>query len=202
MPSAASNGTVVECKAFESYKVLRNYAEHEGTLLNNRVTWLLVSNAFLFASVGFAVRELADSGNEILRFFVLISAIAGFSISLASYLSILASYKASNSLKLAWEAYSENLTAPDSGANVYFVAPFAGGGNVWASIAGSYAALVLPILLGIMWAAVFHYFYTMSQEVCNASLDLAGYRSCVVLKLQEIVDVLEAIRSSPYFMGD
>jgi len=191
-------------KAFESYKVLRGYAEHEGTLLNNRVTWLLVSNAFLFASAGFTVREMASSDSDVLALFVLGSAVAGFLFSLVSFPSILASYKASDALRQAWSSYSNELSEPDAGAKEYFVVPISGGGNDWASKGGSYAALILPVLLVVMWIIVFCYFYTHSgaEHTCSSSADVADFRQCAIFKLQQIIDTLGDIRNSTYLTVD
>ena len=133
---------------------MRSYAEHEGYLLNSRVTWLLVSNAFLFAGAGLALRELATSKNGILALFVLFAAVAGFLISALAMPSIWASMKASETLDNAWQRYSRKLKTLRAETDAYFVVPLAGAGHHWASKAGSIAALCLPIVLGAGWLVV------------------------------------------------
>ena len=200
MSESPVGATSVGCKAFESYKVLRSYAEHEGTLLNNRVTWLLVSNAFLFASVGFTVREMASSESEILTLFVQCSAVAGFLFSVVSFPSILASHRASNALKTAWSNYSKELAETKARANEYFVVPIAGAGNEWAAKGGSWAALVLPGLLALLWVIVFGYVYANSgaEQACDTYMAIADYHKCAISKLQKIIEMLEEISNSEH----
>ena len=153
----------------ESYKIFRDYLEHEDELLNNRVTWLLLTNAFLFAAVGFTVRVIPEFPVASLYVFVFASALGGISIACLGVYSIGAAISASDSLEELWRAELErsggllfpvdtNSVTADQKASVGQVAVVVpgirGGGAGSAVNSGRVLAKFLPPGLIVFWAAV------------------------------------------------
>ncbi|MEB3325512.1 MAG: hypothetical protein VKM17_09295, partial [Cyanobacteriota bacterium] len=63
-------------KATTDWKRIRSAIEHENTLVNHRLTWLLTSQAFLFAGFGLVFTSMKNSSFDIIYSLLLLSLIS------------------------------------------------------------------------------------------------------------------------------
>jgi len=50
-----------DSKLLEKYKIFRDYIEHEDSLINNRLTWLLVSQSLIFNAYSALTKSILDA---------------------------------------------------------------------------------------------------------------------------------------------
>lgn len=73
----------------DSYQLYRNEMMHEDSLIDQRIKWLLISQAILFAALG----QVIDKAGPFLSFLVFIICFSGFISSLTLWFSIRAAIK-------------------------------------------------------------------------------------------------------------
>jgi hypothetical protein len=83
----------------EYYKCMRDYLEHEDTLVNIRFTWGLTVQGFIIGAFGFTLQKFSDSNISeeyriLLLFFLIGSAVVGLFSSIFSGVAIGATYNA------------------------------------------------------------------------------------------------------------
>jgi hypothetical protein len=94
------------------YKLFRDYIEHEDSLINERLLWIINIQGFLFATYGFSVQKLADvqalphakelAGAKALYWLILILPILGVAISFYSLKGVKAAQNAIRQLTADW----------------------------------------------------------------------------------------------------
>lgn len=96
------NATYISRK--ELYDMIRQQIEHEDGLVNQRLNWLLLSHAFLFAAFTTVITN-DKSSTKFQSFYdmiPLIITIAGWSLNLFSFFGIRSAHKSLKHLRLTW----------------------------------------------------------------------------------------------------
>jgi hypothetical protein len=141
----------------ELYKVYRDYMKHEDDLLNQRTTWLLVIQGFLFATLAVLGEWVSpkDPLSDLLRterlYLIYVLVGVGIFIAVAAFISILAANEAIDSLQEKWEKeLREHYRAED-----WDLFPeIAGGGHKKAKARGKTPALAIPCIVSLAWIIV------------------------------------------------
>jgi hypothetical protein len=135
------------------YKTFRAYLEHEDDLINQRSTWHLLIQGFLFATFG-ALGEWTPQPDRYLydhRFFIVgIVAAMGLSIALSARRSISAADRSLTSLRDKWDDAKIAAKIPAALDDAF--PPLAGGGSDHALQWGKLPALIIPVIIAIAWA--------------------------------------------------
>ncbi len=135
------------------YNVYRDYMKHEDDLINQRASWHLLLQGFLFATFGVMGEWQTEGGTGFLhprRYWILYGLIAtGFFISLLSAASILAANAAINKLHKDWEKLRGNLDIPQ---RLWTLLPgLAGAGSESAKLWGKLPAIGIPMIIAVAW---------------------------------------------------
>ena len=85
---------------------IRSMIEHENTLENNRLNWLLIAQGLLFAAVGVAIQA------KVSVLFIYICAVAGFTISLSAGTHLRHGRRAMNDLLKEFKEKFPNFSGP------------------------------------------------------------------------------------------
>lgn len=144
-------------KAYEKvqvyYEMLRKQIEHEDNLCNNRMTWLIALQAFLFSAYGFSLGAEANTKPENLQFLSLIHqarfwfAILGVSSSLAILAALFAAILSVGRLVDKWYKF------PDESVNEF--PPIIGNSQndlQKGMYLGQTPLIILPLISIVMWA--------------------------------------------------
>ena len=152
------------------YSVFREYIKHEDDLINNRLSWNLTIQGFLFGAYYFSLQKIADikigmSQNTIdnprlvvnnllhtihdLKLFLVVVALVGAGVSLATYASVWAARAAIQNLNTLWAPKKELYRPPNVAAED--LPALVGGGLRIAYIVGFLAATVMPVVCFIAW---------------------------------------------------
>jgi len=96
----------------ELYDIHRRYVGHEDELVDNRNTWFIALNSFLFTSMALSFRGFSDvfySASSVLVFlFVFLLSLIGFALSLSSFFSVAAAYDSALEIKANWRTCYTN----------------------------------------------------------------------------------------------
>lgn len=120
------------------YLQLARQIEREDHLVNQRLTWMMQFEGFLFAALGFTLRDESSSASSLTP----ILAFAGISIAILTFRSISNAYAAIEELKTVY------LGLP---GKEYRVRPF-GGRAAYRGGAGN--CRLLTIVMALVWSAV------------------------------------------------
>jgi hypothetical protein len=147
------------------YSVYRDYMKHEDDLINQRTSWHLLLQGFLFATFGVMGEWQTEGGAGFLhpqRYWILHGLIAtGFLISLFATSSILAADAAINKLHADWNALRSKLNIPEE---FWELLPgIAGAGSKHAKQWGKAPAIAIPIIISFAWLWIF-FFAVHSQR--------------------------------------
>jgi hypothetical protein len=141
----------------ELYKVYRDYMKHEDDLLNQRTTWLLVIQGFLFATLAVLGEWVSpkDPLSDLLRterlYLIYVLVFVGILIAVAAFISILAANKAIDSLQKKWEKELKQYYRAED----WDLFPgIAGGGHKKAKAWGKTPALAIPCIVALAWIIV------------------------------------------------
>ncbi len=149
-----------ESNKLKRYEVIRDYIKHEDTLINNRLTWLLVSQGFIFSAFSGLFKPMADIAfkmgdpsfekNKVALIFddleklqyVLIG--LGLLICIISYLAIEGAIQSIDKVKDDHNHLSQDICLPE----------LTGGGNPIAKRFGIVSSRGIPIILFLAWIIV------------------------------------------------
>ena len=87
-------------KLREIEKIIRGMIEHENSLMNNRIGWMLAFNGFLFTAISISISQKA-SGNSLIFINVIIS-VVGIVTAVSTFIALKISMKAIHRLKTKW----------------------------------------------------------------------------------------------------
>ena len=137
------------------YSIYRDYMKHEDDLINQRSTWHLLIQGFLFATFGVMGEWQPESGAGFLNghrlFLIMVLASTGMAIAVVACVSVAAAYLAIRRLCKGWE----DAKADSSVSNLRDVFPgIAGAGGDWIKRCGIAAATVTPVLLVAAWLTI------------------------------------------------
>jgi hypothetical protein len=141
------------------YEAYRDYLKHEDNLINNRMTWLILSQSFFFTTYALAISRLSDSTGETntkIETFLNSVAVLGIIVGLATFLSILSALKAIEGLKLRWKDHAFSETSE----NAKFIKEKArlpdltGGGNSFAATFGFFMPMIMPLIFVGIWSVI------------------------------------------------
>lgn len=149
----------------EHYRIFRSYIEHEDNLINNRVTWNLAVQGFLFATYGFSLQNLAEVeanpnfaaqiklSHSVMQLKILVLAIplVGFALSLGVFFAVRAAQIALK--KLREDCKTEVLDKAHE-ASCYLPLP-GGAGKPWAIRLGFVPPFAIPLVFALAWAILF-----------------------------------------------
>jgi hypothetical protein len=150
-------------------EVIRSMIEHEGDLLNHRITWMVTLQGLLFAALGFAW-DKKDAGGLILVFGLL-----GLVVSISSAASFGAAIRAEKRLLAWWDENTRDYSGPDVVG--------------WRASNGFserlYPWRVLPIVFFLAWSGVLYFNQVRSSNAEQPAKDTAqtapGPQSCRTL---------------------
>ena len=164
----------------EIYSILRGYVVHEDNLVNQRTTWFLSLNSFLFASQALVVSSRGDDlvhDEWQLSLFTVILALVGAVSSIVTFFAVSGAYASTKALKDLWVDKYEPLSK-DFGASEQHRAiddydfedikktrfrndptrplPYlkGGGGAYGNAVKGRYLAFVMPCMIGAAWLII------------------------------------------------
>jgi hypothetical protein len=136
------------------YYLYRDYMKHEDDLINQRSSWHLLLQGFLFATFGVLGEWQAEGGAGFLhsqRYWILYGIIGtGLLISLFATSSILAADAAINKLHRCWDDLPNKLLIPQE---FWELLPgIAGAGSKHAKRWGKTPAIAIPIIIALAWS--------------------------------------------------
>ncbi len=138
------------------YDVYRDYMKHEDDLINQRSTWHLLIQGFLFATMGVIGEwQVAKNVPDILHFerenLVYVLATVGIAISVTVAISMQAADNAIEALCGRWSKRIHKEFDPE----VWDLVPaIAGGGAKTSKGLGKLAARVIPVFISFAWLAI------------------------------------------------
>ena len=107
------------------FSIFRSYIEHEDSLINQRMTWLLTLNSFIFASISLLIDNLFDDNLffssphiSAVKYFVIGLAVIGGISSIFTFFSVSAAFNSIRAIKDIWIAKYE-FPSFSSNDNIY-----------------------------------------------------------------------------------
>ena len=131
----------------ELYKIMRGYINHEDSLINNRLTWLLTIQGLLFTGYGLALRETTKSSDLISLIFILKG--LGLATSFLGFTGILAASLAIREVERKWLSIKPKDLLTHSIADQ--LPDVTGGGNRLVHFLGSFTPLSIPSIFFVAW---------------------------------------------------
>jgi hypothetical protein len=140
----------------ELHKMYRDYMKHEDDLINQRSTWHLLLQGFLFTTLGVIGEwQLPKNGNDPLYtergFLVFVLAAVGATIAYLSFISIRAANRAIDTLHKKWDDIQGVFEHPAKN----LLPEIAGGGGRNAKRDGKRPAMLIPVFIAIAWVLIF-----------------------------------------------
>lgn len=161
---------------FGRYEAIRNYITHEDTLINNRLTWFLVSQGLIFSAFSALFKPKADLLSKLCEYHSSNSQIAimlselerlqfilsllGLFVCIICYLGIEAAVCSINEIKQNFEHISQKVDLP----------ALTGGGNQFAQKFGIVSPRGIPIILFCAWLSL----------ILKLTLSFAHYQEFVI----------------------
>lgn len=134
------------------YNIYRDYMKHEDDLLNQRTTWLLVIQGFLFATVGVLGEWPLQLGVDRLGherlFLVYVLGGVGFVVGLVALLGIVAASDAIDELRRKWDLIRVHYDGWED------LPEIAGGGDPTAHQRGKWPPRLIPASILLAWSLV------------------------------------------------
>ncbi|MDX1955185.1 MAG: hypothetical protein SFU20_06590 [Chitinophagaceae bacterium] len=130
-----------DCCDLQIAEYHRNLIAAEQTLINNRMTWMMTFQGFLFATYAVAMNKENDVNTSELIFFII--PLAGMFMAFFSIFGLIAAHFAIDGIKAKF-----NKLNLEGG----LVAPFS---KSWTAILGRIGAFSFPIVIIITWIVIF-----------------------------------------------
>ena len=134
------------------YNIYRDYMKHEDDLLNQRTTWLLVIQGFLFATLGVLGEWVLQPGQDRLgierQFLVYVLVVVGVVVASVAFLGITAASDAIDELRRKWELIRVHYQGWEN------LPEIAGGGDPTAHQRGKWPPRLIPAAIFIAWIGV------------------------------------------------
>jgi hypothetical protein len=146
---------VGELSRAEYYQFIKQQIDHQDNLVNQRVIWQIIAQAFFFgayASLMNAPKEakgpLFDAEQRLLLWLL---PLAGLLAGVLTYVGILSSLKTIDYLRKLYDEYSHGKAPTDPSSRLY--PPMQGPPHLrrWASL----APILMPIVFALTWLIVF-----------------------------------------------
>lgn len=143
-----------ELSCAEYYQFIKQQIDHQDNLVNQRVIWQIIAQAFFFgayASLMNAPKEakgpLFDAEQRLLLWLL---PLAGLLAGLLTYVGIVSSLKTIRYLRMLYDDYSHGKAPTDRSSRLY--PPMQGPPHLrrWASL----APILMPILFALTWLIV------------------------------------------------
>lgn len=136
----------------ELYHIYREQVVHENNLYNNRITWLLTLNGFLFAGIGFLVQFQLNQENDRNQYLALMIGVG--TCFLGIYLSAISNNVLSHCRKVLDKLRTDWKTLQKQDQRIinlgpYFPHPSGGDGTLQAT--GIYRSAYIPRALIVNW---------------------------------------------------
>lgn len=135
----------------DRFEVYRDYVKHEDNLINNRMTWLVLSQSFFFTSFALAVGRLSDSDPVAAeKIYIFLNTIAwlGIAVGLATFGAVLAALNSIDGLRSRWDVLR---TDDNVFVNDKTLPELTGGGKLFASVFGFFLPIVVPLIFAVTW---------------------------------------------------
>jgi hypothetical protein len=162
----------------ELYSIFRNQIMHEAGLINQRLSWNLSIQGFLFTAYTFTLQKIAElkvqlvthlsspvdigtfssfSGIHDLRLSLVVIAAVGALVSISVYVSVVAARRAQIEVNSKWtDDHKEYRPGPDKKHSHGHHLPGLVGGGHWRTFPlGLWASLGLPLVFIIAWPILF-----------------------------------------------
>jgi hypothetical protein len=144
-----------------AYSIYRQYAEHEDSLINSRLSWNLTVQGFLLAAFGIVALKLidtcgtgpVDSRLYLLKLVVFVLPLAGLAVSVVSAIGVLAAALALDKLDSDWEDKVKLELWKLDRDGEYVLPRLTGGGSDRAHNLGLYPARIIPWVFVVAWFA-------------------------------------------------
>jgi ABC-type dipeptide/oligopeptide/nickel transport system permease component len=125
----------------QRYEFIAHQINREDSLVNNRLTWTLTLNGFLFTALGFLAGKEAPN-QKILDFFHWALPLTGCAVTLAGFLGIVAAGIQIKYLTTEWKKLEDE----------QWVRPFGGNASYFLGGFPSYAP---PLILMLVWVGLY-----------------------------------------------
>jgi hypothetical protein len=138
----------------EYYRLIRGQIEHQDELVNQRILWQIIAQAFFFSAYASVLNAPQDAktplfeAGQLLLFWLM--PIAGLLAGALTYVSISASMKTIDHLRLLYEDYIRAKTPQDSSSKLF---PFVQGPPDLLKLA-KVSPTWMPILFTVTWFIV------------------------------------------------
>ena len=138
----------------EYYQFIKQQIDHQDNLVNQRVIWQIIAQAFFFSAYTSLMNAPKESKGPIFdaeqRLLLWLLPLAGFLAGLLTYVGILSSLKTIDYLRKLYDEYSHGRAPKDSSSRLY--PPIQGPAHLrrWASV----APILMPIILSLTWLIV------------------------------------------------
>lgn len=127
------------------YTTFRDRIVQEDNLINQRTTWFVTLQAFMFTSISLLAGEFTGYQFE---FLVSCYGMIGIVVSFTTFLSVRAAQRANKTIKEKWYSLL-SIYGPT------YHPPIAGGGdNIGICFRGGVSSIVMPIAVGVSWILV------------------------------------------------
>jgi hypothetical protein len=158
------------------YDRYRDYMKHEDDLINQRSSWHLLLQGFLFATFGVMGEWQAGDDKGFLhpqRFLILYGLVVmGFLISIFASFSILAANTAINRLQKQWDDLPRKLNIPESFCQL--LPGLAGGGSNSARLWGKSPAIAIPFIVALAWLWVLGVAIHSQKSLSHTDASITG----------------------------
>lgn len=157
MNANKQNDGAAACR--ETYDVYRDYLKHEDNLINNRMTWLILSQSFFFTAFALAIGRLTVVDPLIadqIGLFLKSLAVLGMVVAGATCLSVVAALTAIEGLRQRWKKHSQtNDTNETYTIEKSLLPDLTGGGDPFASTFGFFMPIAMPLIFLFTWCYIF-----------------------------------------------
>jgi hypothetical protein len=159
MDDAQHNGSTPPCLPpglKRHYEIFRDYIKHEDDLINQRSTWHLLIQGFLFATLGVLGQwqfhnDSPDQWYMERHRLVIVISLMGMLIAAFAERSILAANWAATKVRSSWDEQVRN----NYGTSWMLLPDLAGGGDARAIQGGRLSAMTIPVVVGAAWLLIF-----------------------------------------------
>lgn len=179
------------------YNIYRGRIEHEDSLVNQRTSWFITLQSFLFTSVALSLSRVSDL---FFAKFISILSLVGISISITTIVSVLAAHRAISAVVVKWK--DEILVNRDESElfkdDFLDLPTIAGTGLGFLAISrGKISSFLVPFIIIVAWILLLVLIWI---DACDLSLNDIWSTKCKV-EITEEADFPSFVPPTPGMLG-
>jgi hypothetical protein len=143
-----------ELSCAEYYQFIKQQIDHQDNLVNQRVIWQIIAQAFFFGAYATLMNAPKEAKGPLFdaeqRLLLWVLPMAGLLAGLLTYVGIVSSLKTIGYLRKLYDEYSHGKAPTDPSSRLY--PPMQGPSHLrrWASV----APILMPIVFALTWVVV------------------------------------------------